>query len=269
MTSPPTTHAWALFQSIAPDSYFEQLIRQHGLRCRKRVYWLGAVIWMMLQQRLHCDAGLAEAVLWAPGRYRRRGKAISLATGGYCQARQRVPTLVAKQVSDAVFESLRQQVAGPASPAVFVVDGTTLRLEHSRDLVQAFPPGQNQHGENHWPVLLMVAFHDAHTGLAARPSWGPMYGAQAVSEQQLAEQGLERLPAGAVILGDGNFGIFAFAYAVHRSQRPVLVRLTRSRAGKILGHTPQQNLHRKVRWVPSLRLPPWLTQTVKTQFAVR
>jgi len=30
---------------------------------------------------------------------------------------------------------------------------------------------------------------------------------------------MERLPRDAVVLGDGNFGIFAFAYAVQQSQR--------------------------------------------------
>jgi hypothetical protein len=131
---------------------------------------------------------------------------------------------------------------------VFVVDGSTLRLEHEPDLVQAFPPGHNQCGENHWPVMLIVAFHDAHTGLAARPSWGAMYGPQGVSEQQLAQESLERLPGEAVVLADGNFGIFAFAHAVQRSQRPLLLRLTAARAQKILGGVLCNGTHRRVLW---------------------
>ena len=57
---------------------------------------------------------------------------------------------------------------------------------------------------------------------------------KAVSEQQLAEQALARLPGDGVVLADGNFGISAFAYAVQRSQRPLLFRLTAARARKIL-----------------------------------
>jgi hypothetical protein len=136
---------------------------------------------------------------------------------------------------------------------MFVIDGTTLRLPHERELVSAFPPGHNQHGDNHWPTMLLVAFHDVHSGLATRPSWGAMYGPGAVGEQELARQALERLPTEAIVLADGNFGIFAFAYAVRQTQRPLLLRLTAARARKVLGGT---RLHcgrrRKVVWEASV-----------------
>jgi putative transposase len=264
MLSPEITEAWSWFQKIAPDSYFEELITAHHLRSRKRTYWLAEVVWLMIYQRLARGGSLASAVsaMAQGGGFRWQGsggrgrpkKKISAATGGYCQARQRLPTLVAAQVSDRIFDELRAQ-AQPGDPKwkrpIFVIDGSTLRLSHEADLVEAFPPGHNQHGENHWPVMLIVAFHDAHTGLAARPSWGPMYGPQAVSEQHLAEQALARLPAEAVVLADGAFGIFAFAHAVQGSQRPVLLRLTAARAQKILGRTPNNGTHRKVVWKAS------------------
>jgi len=265
MTSPDVTEFLSWFQKIAPDAYFDGLIEEHHLRCRKRIYWLAVVVWLMIYQRLHCDGSLASAVdslvqggvfgLHRSQRCRRgRSKPISGATGGYCQARQKLPTLVATQVTDHIFEQLRVHVQGNGPDLgrpVFAIDGSTLQLQHEPDWIQAFPPGHNQHGDNHWPVMLIVAFHDAHIGLAARPSWGAMYGPQAVSEQQLAEQALERLPADAVVLADGNFGIFAFAHAVQRSQRPMLLRLTLSRAQKILGGTLRKGTHRKVVWKAS------------------
>jgi putative transposase len=265
--SPDVADVLSWFRKIAPDSYFDTLAKEHCPRTRKRVYWLTTVVWLMIYQRVYGDGSLGLAVYallqgggfgWQRPRQARKrvqAKRVSASTGAYCQARQRLPTLVAERVSDDIFERLQRQVQGPCPELgrpVFVIDGTTLRLAHTADLVQAFPPGHNQYGENHWPVQLVVAFHDAHTGLAARPSWGAMYGPQAVSEQQLAEQALERLPAEAVVLADGNFGIFAFAYAVQRSQRPVLLRLTASRAQKILG-TPvlRSGTHRQVTWAAS------------------
>ena len=226
MLSPEITEAWSWFQKIAPDSYFEELIAAHHLRSRKRIYWLAEVVWLMIYQRLARDGSLASAVcalaqgsvlrLQGSGGRAGRKKKISGSTGGYCQARQRLPTLVAAQVSDRIFEQLRAQ-AQQGDPKlkrpIFVIDGSTLRLSHEPDVVEAFPPGHNQHGENHWPVLSIVAFHDAHTGLAARPSWGPMYGPQAVSEQYFAGA----TACWAAVLADGAFGIFAFAHAVHCS----------------------------------------------------
>jgi hypothetical protein len=146
---------------------------------------------------------------------------------------------------------MREQMPDVPRP-MFVIDGTTLRLPHERELVRAFPPGHNQHGENHWPTLLLVAFHDVHTGLATRPSWGAMYGKRAVGEQELARQALQRLPADAIILADGNFGIFAFAYAVQQTQRPLLLRLTVARAGKVLcGKGLRPGKRRRVDWEAS------------------
>jgi hypothetical protein len=75
-----------------------------------------------------------------------------------------------------------------------------------------------------------------------------MYGDAPVSEQGLAEQALEQLPSDAVVLGDGNFGIFGFAYATHQSRRPMILRLTEARAQKILGSQLVKGTDRKVVW---------------------
>jgi hypothetical protein len=82
-----------------------------------------------------------------------------------------------------------------------------LELESSRELVQLYPPAQNQFGASHWPVLKMVVLHDMESGLAEVPQWGPMFGAETVSEQQLAVQAMSQLPAHSVIVGDRNFGV--------------------------------------------------------------
>jgi putative transposase len=219
----------------------------------------------MMFQRLDSKRTLSSAVQWLSrhsatwpvlDRCRRvRDGKISVRTGGYCQARQKLPTLVANRVRDHLFENLQQQMRQTLADVprpVFVVDGTTLRMPVGKELAAAYPPGRNQHGENHWPTMILLAFHDAHTGLAARPSWGAMYGEDAVSEQQLADEALQRLPADALVMGDANFGTFAFVHAVHQTQRPLLLRLTASRAGKVLGERKLRPGRRcKIVWQPS------------------
>jgi hypothetical protein len=165
-----------------------------------------------------------------------------------------LPKQVAAQVTDRIVEQLRSQMQegwpGLHRP-IFLIDGSSLPLPHTRDLVQGFSPGHNQYGPNHWPVMRIVVFHDVSSGLALRPSWGPMYGKPAASEQALAEQALQRLPADAVVMGDCNFAIFAFAWAVQQSQRPMILRLTQERARKILGAELQKGTDRKLVWVAS------------------
>jgi hypothetical protein len=165
-----------------------------------------------------------------------RHKRISSRTGGYCQARQKLPTLLCRQVSQEIVERLRvvlNQARPDGHANVFVVDGSSLELEHDRQLLKLYPPASNQHGESHWPILRLVVMHDAETGLAQPPCWGPMYGANAVSEQELAEKAMHALPADAVIVGDRNFGIFWLANAAQQRKICVVLRLTDVRARKL------------------------------------
>jgi hypothetical protein len=53
-----------------------------------------------------------------------------------------------------------------------------------------------------------------------------MYGPKAVSEQALAEELMDRLPTGAVMVGDRNFGVFSIAHAASAKQLPVILRLS-------------------------------------------
>jgi putative transposase len=102
-------------------------------------------------------------------------------------------------------------------------------------LVRHYPPAQNQHGVSHWPVLRVVVLHELESGLAEEPCWGPMYGAKAVSEQELAAGCMDRLAAGSVILGDRNFGVLWVAQEAQRRSLGVVLRLTKVRAQKLAG----------------------------------
>jgi len=266
MTSPNTVDPIVferMLLTAASPSAIDELCREQGWKVRRGIYSLAVVIWLMIYQRLNSKRTLSSAVQFLArnadhwqeqphvGKRVREGR-ISTRTGGYCQARLKMPTLVARSMCDHIFAQLevlmREQVPDVPQP-VFVIDGTTLRLPHERELVKAYPPGRNQHGDNHWPTMLLVAFHDAQTGLATQPSWGAMYGSRAVGEQELAREALQRLPADAVVLADGNFGIFAFAYAVQQTQRPMLFRLTAARARKVLGGNGlRPGKRRKVEW---------------------
>ena len=263
MNSPDTLQLLRLFQKAAPAWFFRDLCQKHGYRFRDGVYSAPVVIWLMIWQRLQGDKSLAAAVqhLLRGGAAdlvteskRWKEETVSSATGSYCQARQRLPKLIAGEVMERMVEQLQAEMQEGwegLQRSVVVIDGTTLQLQHTPELVKGFSPGHNQHGENHWPVMRIVVFHDAFSGLALRPSWGPVYGDEAVSEQELAEEALHRLPAEAVVLADGNFGIFAFAYRTQQSRRPVILRLTLERAQKIWRGELVEGTDDRVVWQPS------------------
>jgi hypothetical protein len=256
MTSPKWSSLLDLYQQTVCVGVVQYLEKQSGVRRNRGIYSAAVVLWLMMLQRLEGRGTLASAVqmllegaaepLLSPCR-RVRQKRISCRTGGYCQARQKLPKLLCRQVSQELVERLRTVLnSSPpqGSAHVFVLDGSSLELEHSRSLVGLYPPAQNQHGQSHWPVLRIVVLHDVETGLAQQPCWGPMFGPQAVSEQELAEQAMDSLPARSVVVGDRNFGIFSIAYAAQQRSLQVLLRLTEVRARKLVGPLCEPGEHR-------------------------
>lgn len=172
-----------------------------------------------------------------------REKNISENTGGFCKARQKLSKELVQRSLDEVIQRLcnhlGERVPLSDRPA-YVLDGTALQLDHTPSLEDAYPAACNQQGKSHWPIVRMVVLHDLETGLARQPHWGPMYGAEAVSEQGLAQQAMESLPGKAVIIGDRNFGIFAIACGAQQNGHAVVIRLTAERAQRLHGGSISQ-----------------------------
>jgi hypothetical protein len=238
----------------------EYLQSQRGPKVRQRIYAAPVVMWLMMVQRLQPRGTLAsgvEALLcgsadWLRGRGdKARRKRISRRTGGYSQARQRLPKLLCSQVLAELITRLREILNPEGGRSAYLLDGSSLELESSPALRKAYPPAQNQHGRAHWPVLRIVVLHELETGLAEEPAWGPMYGSEAVSEQQLSEKVMGNLKPGSILVGDRNFGVFSLAWQARQRELDVVIRLTGERARKLAGEPISAEGEQPVLWKPS------------------
>ena len=255
-----------LFQAALPEEFFKELESQRKKRPQRCIFSLSLVVWLMIVQRLDRKATLSTAVeqvvqkrprpLLSDHKRLSEGT-VSCHTGAYSDARQAMPVEVAYQVADRVldyFQKTRREALPGFQQPVFVLDGSSVTPPHTPELVKAYPPlasGQDRR-ESHWPVLRVLVAHELTTGLATRPCWGAMYGEQSVSEQALTEQILERLPAGSVLMGDINFGVFSVAYAAQRHDHDMLWRLQENRARLIAGGRPLiSGMDQPVGWKPS------------------
>ena len=237
--------------------YFQQ---QSGSKPHRGIYSAVVVLWLMILQRLNSvgtlavtvgllQQGAADALLADCRRVREHR--ISARTGGYCRARTKLSTLLCRNVFQEMTEQLRKLLGFEADPSrarLCLLDGSSLELEHSRELTRLYPPARNQHGNSHWPVLRVVVVHDLETGLAEQMQWGPMYGASAVSEQQLAEQAFAKLPSNSVVIGDRNFGVLWVVAAADKYKLHTIVRLTEARAKKLWGGCISQEGEKIVVW---------------------
>ena len=253
---------------MLPEDFLAEAHQAAGVRRNNSLYTPLVVMCLMMLQRLHGGASLEFAVMgllrglpasfWPrPCKRIRRwlhdGEGPSGHTAAFNQGRQGLSAAVVTQSCDRISEQLSERMyeAAPVAQRAFILDGTSMRTAHSEELCKLYPPGSNQHGEGHWPVLRVLVAHDLHTGLAMRPEWGAMYGGEAVSEQQLLERAIDRLPAGSTVLGDRNFGVFSVAWAAQQRQHPILLRLTAQRAGRLAGAPLRDGIDRAVVWRPT------------------
>ncbi len=258
----------ALFQQLLPAAFVSEALLQAKVQEHNRVYTSSVVMWLMIWQRLQAAGTLETAVLevvrglpssfWTQPCKRLRaakegGRKLSSQTGAYNQARMELSLPVVEPCCDRAFEQLvaaarvEQEERRPA----FFLDGTSVRAPHRKDLVQMYPPAPNQNGASHWPTIRLLVAHDLYTGLGMRPEWGPMYGDQAVSEQGLLEQAVHRLPSGALVVGDSNFGVFSVAYTATQKEHPVVLRMTAVRARSMAGGMLRDGMDQRMVWKPS------------------
>jgi len=249
------------YRRVFYSEFFSQLSHQLKIKWVKRIFTWAVVVYSMILQRLDGKGtlhGTVEHLIPFLNKFsdhkRVRDKTVSSNSGGLSRARGSIPMEVVEGSFDHLFESLQQEAAKKEDGRkVVLLDGSTLTLSSTPELLKAYPPASNQHGVSHWPIMRVLVAHDLLTGLASRPAYGPANGPNAVSEQKLCEELIPRLTPGAGIVADSNFGTFGTAYQATHAGHPVIVRLTEVRARALTGRQLNCGTDLKVLWKPS----PW------------
>jgi hypothetical protein len=161
---------------------------------------------------------------------------ISPGTSGYSQARCLLPVSLVIRAVDIIISDVLEKLNGRLkwyNREVFLVDGSSLSAPHEEDIMERYPVSRNKR-ECYWPVIRIVTCHHLLSGIAVRPSIGPMYGPNRVSEQSLLKKQMTQLPLRSVIVADGNFGTFACTHHARTAGHDVVVRLSTPRLERIL-----------------------------------
>jgi len=252
-----------LFQCALPAVFFEQQRKAAGQGPEKGIYTAAVVVMLWILQRLLSGgatlSGAVQLVLsgrlqsMMGGHKRILEGTVSGNTGAYSRAQSRLPKVVVERAADQVVEYLlaehREALPGLGRQA-FLLDGSSVTLPHTEELLEVYPPACGRYGEAHWPVMRVMVAHDLVSGIALRPTWGPMYGEQAVSEQALSEEIIDRLPAGSITVMDRNFAVFSVAWYASRNHAMV-ARMTDARARSLLRGKLPQKTDQWVDWTPS------------------
>lgn len=209
----------------------------------------------MLFQRLNSDHSL-EAVLTdaQAGGADRLNRNLSRnlrsnSTCSYSDARQRLPLEFLTQALRLQAQNLSRLSSTTRWKGwvLALLDGSTVRLRPYGNLAQELPPNTNQYrGRAYWCLMRVVVCLCALSGATLDCALGSIH----LSEQALACQMMLRCLGQCLFIGDCNFGVFRVVQTARHAGQQVLVRLTKRRARKILGHRLVQGDHAVV-WKPS------------------
>ena len=233
----------------------------------QRIFTLRVALWYLIFQRLNFDQSLAAVMRdlrrggadrLGPRRRKLSQRIKSSQTSAYNQARQRMPL----ELLQAAFAYLGQQIlllAGLAAPSSKekpapakrqrqLLDGSTLRMLTTPKLKKAFRPAR---GQTDWCLMRIVVGFCARTGAILSTAQEAIR----TSEQKMAWAILEKAVPWVIWIADRNFGVWSVVAqaAHHRHHRQdVVVRLTRARAGRLVGGEKlPSGTDRAIQWSPT------------------
>lgn len=193
-------------------------------------------LWLMIYQRLNADH-TCDAALSAFRAGHALGAALSESNSGYCQARQRLPLTVIADCLQYGARRLRQEF-GEAGKwhgrDVGLLDGSTLRLPATQALHDHYGVSENQHGENHWPLMRLLAVFHLFSGAAE----GVVEADYHTGELSMVRELLKQFSAGWIWVGDCLFGVYRVVQISHFLQQDVLVRLGSSQYKRFVDRQP-------------------------------
>lgn len=179
-----------------------------GIEFRERVYTPIATLWMFLSQTLSpdhsCQDAVARLLAW---RLARGLPACSTDTTSYCEARQRLPQQLIRQLTTDVARDMEQAAATQwlwKGRHVKVVDGSTVNMSDTPENQAAYPHSRSQIPGVGFPIVRVVAIFSLATAAVLDAAMAPMRGKK-TGETTLFRRLRAVLNVGDVLLADSLF----------------------------------------------------------------
>jgi hypothetical protein len=179
-----------------------------GPHSRERVYSLPRTFWGWLWQMLNHNAPCREVVRQVQALHSLQGgPVVNEDTGGYCQARARLPPPVLEKALAASAHTAAGRVPALSllrGRSLKVVDGSSLRLADTPANQKRFPQPASQKRGCGFPVMKLVVLFCLTSGALLARATGTLW----ESEARLLHRLLATLQRGDIVLGDRGFGNF-------------------------------------------------------------
>lgn len=249
------------FSRLLDRREVEEVFEAHGVRWRLGVFTPVVTLYAFLGQVLDadgsCRAAVARVLAWLIGRGE---SACSARTGGYCQARARLPEAAPHALMQRVGRRLHEAHGGGAllgGRPIKLVDGSTVSMPDTPANQRTYPQARTQKPGLGFPIARIVALFCLHSGAVLDAAIRPYKGKQ-TGENALFRSLLGLLQPGDLIAGDCGFGSFwNFALLLARGVDALFplhqCRPEDFRRGKRLG-----KFDRLIQWRKPGQRPDWM-----------
>lgn len=191
------------YRDAFPDGHVMAICRKHGVKHRNRIFPPEVVVNLWLAQIIAGGQSCSDAVARLSAYYAFKQSKISAGTGGYVQARQRLPLAVIKELVGSSARRLERECADlrPIDRPVWTVDGTTSAAPDTESICESFPKSKQFKPGVGVPLTRYISINSVTTGAILSLQLGAMSG-KGTGEMSLFREGWLDLERDDVVVGD-------------------------------------------------------------------
>jgi hypothetical protein len=222
------------FADILTAASIQEVLNEHGVTFRDRVFSPVTTIWGFLSQVLSEDHSCRDTVSRIIAHRAANGMAVcSPNTASYCTARSRIPTPVLSTLARRTAEELHASVQDRwkwNGRSVFILDGSSVSMPDTPENQAMYPQPPNQKPGLGFPLARITVLLSLATGTCHDLALAP-YAGKGTGEKSLFRRMYDTLKPGDVVLADALFDDYFIACDVHNRGSDLVVHSQFERRG--------------------------------------
>jgi Transposase DDE domain len=222
------------FADVLTEPRIREVLDEHGVAYRDRVFTPITTIWGFLSQVLNDDHSCRDAVSRIIAHRAASGlKVCSPNPASYCDARARIPTAVLRTLAR---RTARELQAGAADEwrwngrSVFIADGSHVSMPDTPENQVAYPQPVVQQPGIGFPLARVAVLLSLATGACHDLAIAP-YAGKGTGETTLLRQMYDSLSPGDVVLADALFDNYFLACDLRSRGNELVARVQAERVG--------------------------------------
>jgi len=250
------------FSNILTNKSLQQII-DHSESSRDRIFTPLVTLKAFIFQVLSTDGSCRQAVMHVlSDRLQQGEKAISVMTGAYCKARQRLPYESLKELTEETGKNLHQKADSSwkwKGHNTLLTDGTTVLMPDTGKNQHDFPQQGNQKLGLGFPIARIVGLVSLSVGTVVSYAVGPYQG-KGTGETSLFSQLMDAISKNDLLLADRYYCTWAILALMMQKKSHLLVQNHAQRKPDFrCGKKPGAKDH-LVEWKKPKRKPGWISQ---------